>query len=158
MHSQPLLSGLGPLGGHNSLENVATDNLQTQDSFGRWMTYIVADSPGSVDDQTLESPISTGHQSFTSPMTDNRLLSALDHIFNITDVSPSWALSTEETKVLFSATVTVWFCLLLLNAFLFMMPMKSWSWFYILVIENKVVDLQIVRFLVQKGNFSCYLV
>ncbi|KAI3459232.1 hypothetical protein Pfo_015895 [Paulownia fortunei] len=100
VNPQTLVSGLGPLGGGDSLDNLRKDTLQAQDSFGRWMTYIIADSPGSVDDQALESSISTGHQSFTSPTMDNHISYALDQIFNITDVSPSWALSTEETKML----------------------------------------------------------
>ncbi|KAK6146220.1 hypothetical protein DH2020_020089 [Rehmannia glutinosa] len=82
------------------LNNIGKDSLEAQDSFGRWMTHIISDSSGSVDDQPLESSISTGHQSFTSSMMNDPLSSAPGQIFNITDVSPSWALSTEETKIL----------------------------------------------------------
>ena len=65
------------------------DGLQNQDSFGRWMNYIMTDSPGLLDDKALEPSI-TDHQS-----------SVADHIFKITDVSPAWALSTETTKVFY---------------------------------------------------------
>ncbi|EYU45508.1 hypothetical protein MIMGU_mgv1a001329mg [Erythranthe guttata] len=87
-------------GGRNSIENPAKDHFKKLDSFEKWMTDIIADSPGSVDNQTLESSFSTEHQSFKSSTMDNHLLSAVDQIFSITDVSPSWALSTEETKIL----------------------------------------------------------
>lgn len=67
------------------------DGLPTQESFGRWMNYIITDSPGSIDDplQHPFTPFNGDHNS-------------TDKIFNITDVSPSWALTNEETKVLFS--------------------------------------------------------
>ncbi|KAL3641901.1 hypothetical protein CASFOL_012716 [Castilleja foliolosa] len=84
-----------------SLNNISNDKLEAQDSFGRWVTHMVANSPGSADGQTLESSISTEyHQSLTSSPIDNQISSAPDQIFNIIDVSPSWALSTEETKIL----------------------------------------------------------
>lgn len=114
VNSEILVSGLGPLGGGDSIDNLGKDSLQAQDSFGRWMNYVITDSPspGSVDHQALESSIPTGYQSFTSSTMDNHLPSALDQIFNITDVSPSWASSTEETKVLFliKFQLTVWCC------------------------------------------------
>ncbi|KAK3188822.1 hypothetical protein Dsin_028383 [Dipteronia sinensis] len=74
----------------DSLDVLASDGLQSQDSFGRWMNYIMAESPGSVDDPTLESSMSSGYHQNTVP----------EHIFNITDVSPTQALSTEKTKIL----------------------------------------------------------
>ncbi|CAI9259793.1 unnamed protein product [Lactuca saligna] len=65
------------------------DELPTQESFGRWMNYIITDSPGSIDDplQHPFTPFNGDHNS-------------TDKIFNITDVSPSWALTSEETKIL----------------------------------------------------------
>ncbi|XP_073276940.1 calmodulin-binding transcription activator 5-like isoform X1 [Primulina huaijiensis] len=93
-------TGLGPLSEIDSLNNVAKDGLQAQDSIGRWMSYIIADSPESVNNQAVESSISTGHQSFTSPRVDDHLSSALGQIFKITNISPGWAFSTEETKIL----------------------------------------------------------
>lgn len=92
-------TGLRPLSVIDSLNNVAKDGLQAQDSIGRWMSYIIADSPESVNNQAVESSISTSHQSVASPMRDNRRSSALEQIFKITNISPAWALSTEETKV-----------------------------------------------------------
>ncbi|KAI9197003.1 hypothetical protein LWI28_028938 [Acer negundo] len=74
----------------DGLDVLASDGLQSQDSFGRWINYIMAESPGSVDDPTLESSMSSGCHQNTVP----------EHIFNITDVSPTQALSTEKTKIL----------------------------------------------------------
>uniref|UniRef100_A0A5B7A702 Putative calmodulin-binding transcription activator 6 isoform X1 n=1 Tax=Davidia involucrata TaxID=16924 RepID=A0A5B7A702_DAVIN len=76
------------------------DGLQTQDSFGMWMNYIMTDSPGSVDDPVLESSISSVQKSFMSPLMDHHQSSFPEQIFSITDVSPAWAFSTEETKIL----------------------------------------------------------
>ncbi|KAK3008546.1 hypothetical protein RJ639_013391, partial [Escallonia herrerae] len=85
------------VGPADSLEIPSKDALHTQDSFGRWINYIMTDSPKPVVDPTLVPSISTGHESFTSPVSVHP---ALEQIFNITDVSPAWALSTEETKIL----------------------------------------------------------
>ncbi|CAL5346879.1 unnamed protein product [Camellia sinensis] len=84
----------------DSLDILGKDDLKTQDSFGRWMNSVMSDSPGSVDDPTLVSSISTGHESFTSPTMDHLQSSVPGQIFSITDVSPAWAFPTEETKIL----------------------------------------------------------
>ncbi|KAL3508152.1 hypothetical protein ACH5RR_033534 [Cinchona calisaya] len=83
----------------DSLENVSKDGLQTQDSFAKWMNEIIADSPLSLDDRALDSSMST-HQSFSSPSVETPQFSSMEQIFNITEISPSWALSSEETKIL----------------------------------------------------------
>lgn len=85
----------------DSLDTINKDGLQTQDSFGRWMTSIITNSPDSVlvDDQNLECSISTGQE--TSSFMDHHQSTFSEQIFTITDVSPASALSTEETKVLF---------------------------------------------------------
>ncbi|XP_068659934.1 calmodulin-binding transcription activator 5-like [Aristolochia californica] len=72
--------------------------LQTQDSFGRWVNYIENDTPVSLDDLPLEISVTNENKPGLSTTTDQ--LSPQQHIFNITDVSPAWAFSTEETKVL----------------------------------------------------------
>ncbi|KAK4405491.1 Calmodulin-binding transcription activator 5 [Sesamum angolense] len=100
VNSETMISGLMPSGGAGSLHNLRNDGLQSQDSFGRWVTHIIAESPESVDDHTLESSNLAGHQSFTYPLMDSHHPSPLGPIFTITDVSPAWALSTEETKIL----------------------------------------------------------
>jgi len=85
-------SGVMTVSTGDSFDSLNQDRLQTQDSFGRWMNYFITDSPESTDDPTLESSVSTG-QSY-----------AREQTFNITEISPAWASSTEETKVLSSHT------------------------------------------------------
>ncbi|KAJ4954433.1 hypothetical protein NE237_011216 [Protea cynaroides] len=88
-----------PRRGKDESLDVSIEGLETQDSFGRWMNYIMADSPGSIDDPPIEFPISIGHGSSLSAMVDYNQPSVREQIFRITEVSPAWAFSTEETKV-----------------------------------------------------------
>ncbi|XP_038720181.1 calmodulin-binding transcription activator 5-like isoform X2 [Tripterygium wilfordii] len=81
----------------DSVDILVNDGLQSQDSFGRWMNDIISDSPGSVEDPVLESSFSSGHDSF-SPHQHH--CSETEQIFTITDISPAWAFSTENTKIL----------------------------------------------------------
>ncbi|KAL0457473.1 UNVERIFIED_CONTAM: Calmodulin-binding transcription activator 5 [Sesamum latifolium] len=100
VNSETMISVLMPSGGAGSLHYLGKDGLQSQDSFGRWVTHIIAESPEPVDDHALESSNLAGHQSFTYPLMDSHHPSPMGPIFTITDVSPAWALSTEETKIL----------------------------------------------------------
>ncbi|GFZ13922.1 calmodulin-binding transcription activator 5 [Actinidia rufa] len=84
----------------DSSDILGKDALQTQDSFGKWMNYIMTDTPESLDDSNVESSNSTGHGSSLSPMMDHLQSPVSGQIFSITDVSPAWAFSTEETKIL----------------------------------------------------------
>ncbi|XP_058094777.1 calmodulin-binding transcription activator 6-like [Magnolia sinica] len=74
------------------------NTLQTQDSFGMWMKYIVNESPGGLRDLPPVGPMSTDHAS-GSPATMEQSLPQ-EKVFSITDVSPAWASSKEETKVI----------------------------------------------------------
>lgn len=105
VNSETTISGLATLGGAGSLHSLGRDGSQPHDNFGRLMTYVIAESPESVGDQALESSLLNGHQSFTYPLMDDHCPSPLGQIFNITDISPAWVLSTEETKVLSTVTV-----------------------------------------------------
>lgn len=72
------------------------DNMvQGQDSLARWINDIVADSPESV-----EASVVTSHGSYMSHGTAKQEGSVLNPIFSVTDISPQWALLTEETKIL----------------------------------------------------------
>ncbi|KAI8561790.1 hypothetical protein RHMOL_Rhmol04G0368800 [Rhododendron molle] len=93
-------SQLVTVGTGDSLGILGNDGLQTQDSFGRWINCIMTDSPGSVDDPHLESSIPIGQEPATSPMMNHPQSSVPSELFSITDVSPAWAFSTEETKIL----------------------------------------------------------
>ncbi|CAI9118991.1 OLC1v1020638C2 [Oldenlandia corymbosa var. corymbosa] len=85
----------------DSSQIMAKDNLQTQDSFGRWMNDVIADSPLSMDDAALDTSMST-NQSFPSLNMDSYNSPAVEQmqIFYISDISPSWAFANEETKIL----------------------------------------------------------
>ncbi|KAL3727788.1 hypothetical protein ACJRO7_032523 [Eucalyptus globulus] len=75
------------------------DGLQSQDSFGRWMNYIMTETPDSAHDAALESSISSCHFG-PSSVAMNDQPSSPEIIFSITDVAPAWAFSTEKTKIL----------------------------------------------------------
>lgn len=101
------------LGDNDSLLNLDGNVLGTQDSFGRWMTYATTDFPGPADNRALEASITSEHQPSTSPVMGNQQRLAAGQIFNITDISPAWALSTEETKVILINAVLSYFLVLL---------------------------------------------
>ncbi|KAI6692943.1 hypothetical protein NL676_020653 [Syzygium grande] len=73
------------------------DGLQSQDSFGKWMNYIMTETPDSAHDAALESSIPYFG---LSSVAMNDLPSSPEIIFSITDVAPAWAFSTEKTKIL----------------------------------------------------------
>ncbi|KAJ1407722.1 P-loop containing nucleoside triphosphate hydrolase [Sesbania bispinosa] len=75
--------------------------LQSQDSFGKWINNMISDTPCSVDESALESSISSSvHEPYSSLVVDNQRSSLPEQVFNLTEVSPVWASSTEKTKVL----------------------------------------------------------
>ncbi|XP_038973805.1 calmodulin-binding transcription activator CBT isoform X2 [Phoenix dactylifera] len=72
------------------------DVFLAQNSFGRW-NCMNDDSLGFVADQ-LEALNSSGDKSNAFTIMDQS--STAEQVFSITDISPGWAYSTEETKVL----------------------------------------------------------
>ncbi|XP_011657270.2 calmodulin-binding transcription activator 5 isoform X1 [Cucumis sativus] len=84
----------------NSTDNLLDERLQSQDSFGRWINEVIIESPGSVIDPAIEPSISYVHNSYRDSTLYHSQTLATEQIFNITDVSPSWAFSTEKTKIL----------------------------------------------------------
>ncbi|KAI4334938.1 hypothetical protein L6164_013636 [Bauhinia variegata] len=86
--------------GVDPMETFVNDALQSQDSFGRWINHIISDSPCSVDESAIESSVSSVHDPYSPPVVDHLQPSLPEQVFNITDVSPGWAFSTEKTKVL----------------------------------------------------------
>lgn len=102
--SDTRISGLVTLGGaSNGMHSVGADGAQSQDSFET--THAITGSPESVDNHSLDSSLLYPHQPFSYTMKDNHSQSTLGQIFNVVDISPAWALSTEETKVLSTVTV-----------------------------------------------------
>ncbi|KAE9594913.1 putative transcription factor CG1-CAMTA family [Lupinus albus] len=85
----------------DSLDTLVNGGLQSQDSFGKWINGIILDSPCSADESALKSSISSSvHKPNSSYVVDNQNSSLPEQVFNITEVSPAWASSTEKTKVL----------------------------------------------------------
>ena len=93
------------LSGVDSLDTLVNDRLQSQDSFGMWVNHIMSDSPCSVDDPALESPVSSVHEPYSSLVVDSQESSLPEQVFTITDVSPTCVSSTEKSKVSFALLV-----------------------------------------------------
>lgn len=85
------------------LDSIGEKSYQNSDSFGRWMNDIQTDSHVSFDAQPVEQPAMVDPEGTSDMMTGKMLM--CEQIFTITDMSPSWALSTEETKVRFDAAI-----------------------------------------------------
>ncbi|XP_027339147.1 calmodulin-binding transcription activator 5-like isoform X2 [Abrus precatorius] len=88
--------------GVESVDTVGTlvnEGLQSQDSFRMWMN-VISDTPCSLDESPLESSISSIQEPYSSLVADNLQSSLPEQVFNLTEVSPTWASSTEKTKVL----------------------------------------------------------
>ncbi|KAL5182601.1 Calmodulin-binding transcription activator 5 [Glycine soja] len=86
------------LSGVDSLDTLVNDRLQSQNSFGMWVNPIMSDSPCSVDDPALESPVSSVHEPYSSLIVDSQQSSLPGQVFTITDVSPTCVSSTEKSK------------------------------------------------------------
>ncbi|KAL5983577.1 hypothetical protein ACLOJK_017665 [Asimina triloba] len=84
----------------NTLDSANQDFLETQDSFGRWMNYIVNDPPHGVCDMSFEDLTSTLHESGSCVTPEGpKLFSPQEPLFTISDISPAWSFSTEQTKM-----------------------------------------------------------
>ncbi|KAL2341702.1 hypothetical protein Fmac_009642 [Flemingia macrophylla] len=93
-------SSISP-GDVDTLGTLINEVLQSQDSFGMWINNAIPDPPSSIDASSLEAPISSSvHEPYSSLVTDNQQYSLPAQVFNLTEVSPAWAFSTEKTKVL----------------------------------------------------------
>ncbi|XP_026398522.1 calmodulin-binding transcription activator 6-like [Papaver somniferum] len=112
----PSIDGTLPTGGHfqtvvtQANSNVGkegfepmvegADGLLAQDSFGRWMNYVMTESPGSLDNPSGGSSISNGYGSNINGEVDHHHSSMHKQVFTITEISPTWDFSSEETKVI----------------------------------------------------------
>ncbi|CAA7045659.1 unnamed protein product [Microthlaspi erraticum] len=72
----------------------------SQDSFGKWVNNFISDSPGSVEDPSQDAVYTPGQESSAPPTVYHSPSNIPEQVFNITDVSPAWAYSTEKTKIL----------------------------------------------------------
>ncbi|CAJ1963270.1 unnamed protein product [Sphenostylis stenocarpa] len=97
--NQSLLTGsFGNVSSNPSAE-IPSFGLQSQDSFGMWVNNI-SDTECPINESALETSISSVHEPYSSLVADDQLSSLPELVFNLTEVSPAWASSTEKTKVL----------------------------------------------------------
>ncbi|XP_073225086.1 calmodulin-binding transcription activator 5-like isoform X1 [Cicer arietinum] len=87
-------------GGVDSLDTLFNGRLQSQDSFGMWVNQIMSDSPCSVNELALKSPVSSINEPYSPLVLDNQQLSLSEQVFNLIDVSSACVSSTEKSQVL----------------------------------------------------------
>ncbi|KAI4303149.1 hypothetical protein MLD38_038815 [Melastoma candidum] len=83
-----------------SADFLINDGLQSQDSFGRWMNYIMTDSSNTAEDAAFDPSIPSGYPSSVAIGDQMQKSTAQDMIFTITEMGPTWGISTEKAKVL----------------------------------------------------------
>ncbi|KAH9306679.1 hypothetical protein KI387_011083, partial [Taxus chinensis] len=81
----------------DSIKTRKTNSLKNQDSFGRWLSSVLEDSP-SLEDEWPKGGYRQGEEMDSHATGDQSLVQG--EVFSITEVSPTWAFSTEETKVI----------------------------------------------------------
>ncbi|XP_010487565.1 PREDICTED: calmodulin-binding transcription activator 6 [Camelina sativa] len=83
-----------------SLDALLNNGPQSRESFGRWMNSFIGESNDLLEDPSF-GPMVTHEQ---DPLAPQALLhphsNIPEQVFNVTDVSPAWAYSTEKTKIL----------------------------------------------------------
>ena len=99
-------------GAGGSLDVLANNGLQSQDSLGRWVEGMMNETQESIDGAVLGTSVSSCQDSFVSPELNHLQPPVSEQIFSITDVSPEWAYSNEKTKVCFSY-IHVYACVIL---------------------------------------------
>ncbi|KAI4372500.1 hypothetical protein MLD38_010722 [Melastoma candidum] len=82
---------------HFPMDFFRNDVSHGQESFQWWMNYIMTDSTNSEEDAAFETP----NTSAFSKEDHRENSTAQDMIFTITEIGPSWGLSTENTRVSF---------------------------------------------------------
>ncbi|XP_023641062.1 calmodulin-binding transcription activator 6 isoform X2 [Capsella rubella] len=86
--------------GDESLDALLNNGPQSRESFGRWMNSFIGESNGSLEDSSFQ-PMVTLEQDPLAPQALFHPHSNIpEQVFNITDVSPAWAYSSEKTKIL----------------------------------------------------------
>ncbi|XP_020235106.1 calmodulin-binding transcription activator 5 [Cajanus cajan] len=81
---------------NQNLLNGSFGNVSSNTSAG-----IPSFAPCSIDESALEAPISSSvHEPYLSLEADNQQHALPEQVFNLTEVSPAWASSTEKTKIL----------------------------------------------------------
>ncbi|KAL1223710.1 Calmodulin-binding transcription activator 6 [Cardamine amara subsp. amara] len=83
-----------------SLDALLNNGPQSRENFGRWMNSFISDSNGSLEDPSFEAMVTLGQDPSAPQAAFHPHSNIPQQVFNITEVSPAWAYSTEKTKIL----------------------------------------------------------
>ncbi|GKV31380.1 hypothetical protein SLEP1_g40074 [Rubroshorea leprosula] len=100
VHTDITTKDSGAVGTVDSIDVLVHDRLQSQDSLGNWMNYLMTESPISIDDHVVDSSVSSDNHSVASSTADYQQSNVPEQIFTVTDISPAWAYSAQKTKIL----------------------------------------------------------
>lgn len=82
-----------------SLDALLNNGPQSRENFGRWMNSFIGDPNGSLEDPSFEAMVTVDQDPLAPQATYNPHSDLPQQVFNITEVSPAWAYSSEKTKV-----------------------------------------------------------
>ncbi|KAI3866664.1 hypothetical protein MKX03_034854 [Papaver bracteatum] len=85
--------------GDESSSMLIKESLQNEESFEVFLDSFMADA-SDLSDLPDDSSLLTSHNESGTSMIVNHQLQTIKPLFNITDISPSWAYSTEHTKII----------------------------------------------------------
>ncbi|VVA97929.1 unnamed protein product [Arabis nemorensis] len=83
-----------------SLDALLNKGPQSRESFGRWMNSFISDSNGSLEGPSFEAMVTLVQDPSAPQAAYHPNSNAPELVFNITEVSPAWAYSSEKTKIL----------------------------------------------------------
>ncbi|CAF1933795.1 unnamed protein product [Brassica oleracea var. botrytis] len=82
-----------------SLDALLNNGPQSRENFGRWMDSFIGDPNGSLEDPSFEAMVTLYQDPLAPQATYNPHSDLPQQVFNITEVSPAWAYSSEKTKI-----------------------------------------------------------
>nr|VDD46145.1 unnamed protein product [Brassica oleracea] len=82
-----------------SLDALLNNGPQSRENFGRWMNSFIGDPNGSLEDLSFEAMVTLDQDPLAPQATYNPHSDLPQQVFNITEVSPAWAYSSEKTKI-----------------------------------------------------------
>ncbi|CAN7000950.1 hypothetical protein IGI04_020284 [Brassica rapa subsp. trilocularis] len=82
-----------------SLDALLNNGPQSRENFGRWMNSFIGDPNGSLEDPSFEAMVTLDQNPLDPQATFHPHSDLPQQVFNITEVSPAWAYSSEKTKI-----------------------------------------------------------
>ncbi|CAN8269205.1 unnamed protein product [Cochlearia groenlandica] len=82
------------------LDDLLNNGPQSRGSFGRWMNSFISDSNGPLVGPSFEAMVALKQDPLASQAAFHPHSNIPEQVFNITEVSPAWAYSSEKTKIL----------------------------------------------------------